>query len=99
MFYSGARQLSSKLLKQGYLVERLIDNVLSINNPAFDNYLGQRYSVELRIKITTMNFCFFTQIYYCGFEGMVNFTFPFMTNEMIAVTTSQTLLHKLSVPE
>ena len=30
-----------------------IDDVLSINNPEFDHYLGQMYPVELEIKYTT----------------------------------------------
>ena len=32
---------------------RYIDDVLSINNPEFENYLGQMYPVELEIKNTT----------------------------------------------
>ena len=32
---------------------RYIDDVLSINNPEFENYLGQMYPVELEIKGTT----------------------------------------------
>ena len=32
---------------------KYIDDVLSINNPAFENYLGQMYPVELEIKDTT----------------------------------------------
>ena len=32
---------------------RYIDEVLSINNPEFENYLGQMYPVELDIKDTT----------------------------------------------
>ena len=32
---------------------RYIDDVLSINNPEFKNYLGQMYPVELEIKDTT----------------------------------------------
>ena len=31
---------------------RYIDDVLSINNPEFENYLGQMYPVELEIKYT-----------------------------------------------
>ena len=30
-----------------------IDDILLINNPAFDNYLGQMYPAELDIKDTT----------------------------------------------
>ena len=32
---------------------RYIDDVLSINNPEFENYLGQMYPVELEINATT----------------------------------------------
>ena len=39
------------------------------------------------------NFCFslrFTKMLYCRSGEMVNFTLPFMTNEMILISTSQT---------
>ena len=32
---------------------QFIDDVLSINNPEFENYLGQMYPAELEIKDTT----------------------------------------------
>ena len=32
---------------------RYIDDALSINNPDFENYLGQMYPVELEMKDTT----------------------------------------------
>ena len=35
------------------LTYRYIDDVLSINNPEFENYLGQMYTAELEIKDTT----------------------------------------------
>ena len=35
------------------LTYRFIDDVLSINNPEFENYLGQMYPAELEIKDTT----------------------------------------------
>ena len=35
------------------LTYRYIDDVLSINNPEFENYLGQMYPAELGIKDTT----------------------------------------------
>ena len=35
------------------LTYRYIDDVLSINNPEFENYRGQMYPVELKIKDTT----------------------------------------------
>ena len=46
---TGRKQLAS----QFNFTYRYIDDVLSINNPEFDNYLGQMYPVELEIKDTT----------------------------------------------
>ena len=46
---TGRKQLAS-LFNFTY---RYIDDVLSINNPGFENYLGQMYPVELEIKDTT----------------------------------------------
>ena len=46
---TGGKQLVS-WFKSTY---RYIDDVLSINNPEFENYLGQMYPVELEIKDTT----------------------------------------------
>ena len=46
---TGRTQLASRF-KFTY---RYIDDVLSINNPEFENYLGQMYPVELEIKNTT----------------------------------------------
>ena len=37
----------------GTSMYRYIDDVLSINNPEFENYLGQMYPAELEIKDTT----------------------------------------------
>ena len=42
-----------KLASQFNFTYRYIDDVLSINNPDFANYLGQMYSAELEIKDTT----------------------------------------------
>ena len=36
-----------------HFIYRFIDDVLSINNPDFENYLGQMYPPELEIKDTT----------------------------------------------
>ena len=41
------------LASQFNLTYRYIDDVLSINNPEFENYLGQMYPAELEIKDTT----------------------------------------------
>ena len=42
-----------KIASQFNFTYRYIDDVLSINNPDFENYLGQMYSSELEIKDTT----------------------------------------------
>ena len=42
-----------KLASQFNSTYRYIDDVLSINNPDFANYLGQMYPAELEIKDTT----------------------------------------------
>ena len=46
---TGRKQLASRF----NFTYRNIDDVLSINNPEFENYLGQMYPVELEIKETT----------------------------------------------
>ena len=42
-----------KIASQFNFTYRYIDDVLSINNPDFDNYVGQMYPAELEIKDTT----------------------------------------------
>ena len=42
-----------RLASQFNFTYRFIDDVLSINNPDFENYLGQMYPPELEIKDTT----------------------------------------------
>ena len=46
---TGRKQLASRF----NFTYRYIDGVLSINNPEFENYLGQMYPIELEIKDTT----------------------------------------------
>ena len=46
---TGKKHLASRF----NLTYRYIDDVLSINNPEFENYLGQMYLAELEIKDTT----------------------------------------------
>ena len=46
---TGKKHLASRF----NLTNRYIDDVLSINNPEFENYLGQMYPAELEIKDTT----------------------------------------------
>ena len=45
--------LRKQLASRFNFTYRYIDDVLSINNPEFENYLGQMYPVELEIKDTT----------------------------------------------
>ena len=49
LFSTGRKRLAS----QFNFTYRYIDDVLSINNPDFENYLGQMYPPELEIKDTT----------------------------------------------
>ena len=46
---TGKKQLASRF----NLTHRYIDDVLSINNPEIENYLGQMYPAEFEIKDTT----------------------------------------------
>ena len=67
--------------------QRNIDDVLSINNSEFENYLGQMYPVELVIKGITENITFASYLKLLlsiGRDG------PFTTNEMISISTSKT---------
>ena len=61
---------------------RYIDDVLSINNPEFENYLGQMYPVELEIKYTTESN---TSSSYLDLLPSI-FTLPFMTNVTISIS-------------
>ena len=45
--------MEKKLASQSNFTYRYIDDVLSINSPDFENYLGQMYPSELGIKNTT----------------------------------------------
>ena len=51
--YKLCSQLEKKLSSQFNFAYRYIDNVLSTNNPDFDNYLDQMYPAELEIKDDT----------------------------------------------
>ena len=62
-----------------------INDVLSINNTEFENYLYQTYPVELEIEDTTgsVSLLLLTWIYPCRSGGMVEFSHPLMTNVTI----------------
>ena len=80
-----------RLASQFNFTYRYIDDVLSINNPDFENYLGQMYPPELEIKDTTENN---TSASYldcsCQSVGTVNFALPFTTNVTISISILQT---------
>ena len=81
---TGRKQLASRF----NFTYRYIDDVLTLNNPEFENYLGQMYPVELEIKDTTESNTS-AWIYFCRSGGMVDFKLPFMTNVTILISTSQ----------
>ena len=70
-----------KLASQFDFTYRYIDDVLSINNPDFDNYLGQMYPALLEIKDTTESNCVThllpTWIYSCRSRVTVSCALPF----------------------
>ena len=85
---TGRKQLASRF----NFTYRNINDVLSINKPECENYLGQMYPVELEIKDTTErehHFCFLPGFTSVDREGTVNFHLPFMTNMTISISTSQ----------
>ena len=52
-FIQSVLSTKKKIASQFNFTHRYIDDVLSINNPDFGNYLGQMYPAELEIKDTT----------------------------------------------
>ena len=83
---AGRKWLASKF----NFTYRYIDDVLSINNPDFENYLGQMYPPELEIKDTTESNTSASWIYSCQSVGMVNFTLPFTTSVTILISILHT---------
>ena len=73
------------------LTYRYIDDVLSINNPEFENYLGQMYPAELEIKDTTKSI---TSPSYLDWERCSTSHFHSRQTRCF-----QFQHHKLSVPE
>ena len=53
--FLSAEKKKLAILSQFNFTYRYIDDVLSINNSDFENYLGQMYSTKLEIKDTTEN--------------------------------------------
>ena len=84
---NGRKRLASKL----NFTYRYIDDVLSINNPDYENYLDQIYPLNLKSK-TRRNATLLlpTWIYSCQSVGMVNFTLPFTTSVTILISILHT---------
>ena len=77
---TGRKQLTSRL----NFTYRYIDDVLSINNQEFENYLGQMCPVELEIKDTTeSNTSLLTWIYFCRSGGIRQGTFEIVIEEVL----------------
>ena len=74
---------------------RYIDDVLSINNPEFENYLGQMYPAELEIKDTTESptSASYLDLLLSIWEGWSTSHFQSTTSEMISISQH----HKLPV--
>ena len=80
-----------RLASQFNFTYRYIDNVLSINNPDFEYYLGQMYPPELEIKARRRATLLLpTWICSCQSVGTVNFALPFTTNVTISISILQT---------
>ena len=80
-----------RLASQFNFTYRYIDDVLSINNPDFENYLGQMYPPELEIKTRRRaTLLLRTWICSCQSVGTVNFALPFTTNATISISILQT---------
>ena len=80
-----------RLASQFNFTYRYIDDVLSINNPDFENYLGQMYPPELEIKTRRRATLLLpTWICFCQSVGTVNFALPFTTNVTISISILQT---------
>ena len=78
-----------KLASQFNFTYRYIDDVLSINNQDFENYLGQNYPAELMIKDGEQHLLP-PWIYSCQSRVTVSCALPFTTNVTISTSISQT---------
>ena len=82
-----------RLTSQFNFTYRYIDYVLSINNPDFENYLGQMYPPELEIKDTTesnTSTSYLDLLLSIGRVGTVNIALPFTTSVTISISILQT---------
>ena len=82
---TGRKQLASRF----NFTYRYIDDVLSINNPEFENTWARCIPLSSRSKTRQRaTLLLLTWIYFCRSGGRVNFTLPFMTNVTISISTS-----------
>ena len=82
---------NKKLASQFIFTYRYIDDVLSINNPDFDNYLVRCIPLNLRSKTRQRVTPLLPSVVYsCRSEGTVSCAFPFTTNVAVSTFMSQT---------
>ena len=80
-----------RLASQFNFTYRYIDDVLSINNPDFENYPGQKYPLSLRSKTRRRATLLLPSlICSCQSVGTVNFILPFTANVTISISILQT---------
>ena len=80
-----------RLASQFNFINRYIDDVLSINNPDFENYLRQMYPLNLKSKTRRRATLLLPSwIYSCLSVGTVNFTLPFTASVTILIFILQT---------
>ena len=80
-----------RLASQFNFTYRYIDGVVSINNPDFENYLGQVYPPDFEIKDTTeSNTCASYLDLLLLIGGTVSFTLPFTTSVTILISILRT---------
>ena len=82
-----------RLASQFNFTYRYMDDVLFINNPDFENYLGQMYPPELEIKDTTKSntsASYLDLLLSIGRDGQLTFALPFTTNVTISISILQT---------
>ena len=87
-FIQSLLSTGKKKLSISVQLHRYIDDVLSINNPDFETYLGQVYPAELEIKDATESNT--SASYLDLLQVTVSCELPFTTNVTISTSISQT---------
>ena len=73
------------------------NDILSINNPDFENYMGQIYPAEREIKDTTESPCFLLGFTPVDREWRSTAHFPFQKKVTISTSISQTFRSSLAI--